>query len=112
LATATPFCWPTTAWCRSARIFATAFAVAEEIEFVAQIYYQTLIAGDPKILTEAQMSEVLKKFKTYGPIETVISLEPGRCLSAPGAGVFKGPLSSPVCFTPELHSIRHRYQVF
>jgi L-fuculose-phosphate aldolase len=45
---------------------ATAFAVAEEIEFVAQIYYQTLIAGDPKILTEAQMSEVLKKFKTYG----------------------------------------------
>jgi L-fuculose-phosphate aldolase len=45
---------------------ATAFTVAEEIEFVAQIYYQTLIAGDPKILTEAQMSEVLKKFKTYG----------------------------------------------
>ncbi len=42
-----------------------AFNVAEEIEFVARIYYQTLTVGEPKILTEAQMDEVLVKFKHY-----------------------------------------------
>ncbi len=44
----------------------TAFAVAEEIEFVARIYYQTLLAGEPKILSSLQMQEVLAKFETYG----------------------------------------------
>jgi L-fuculose-phosphate aldolase len=43
-----------------------AFNVAEEIELVARIYYQTLVAGEPKILSETQMAEALKKFKTYG----------------------------------------------
>ena len=43
-----------------------AFSVAEEIEFVARIYYQTLAVGDPKILSDNQMAEVLEKFKTYG----------------------------------------------
>jgi L-fuculose-phosphate aldolase len=45
---------------------ASAFTVAEEIEFVARIYYQTLLAGEPKILSATQMKEVLAKFKTYG----------------------------------------------
>lgn len=48
------------------RTIAAAFNVAEEIEFVARIYYQTLVAGDPKILSQDQMDEVLQKFKTYG----------------------------------------------
>ena len=43
-----------------------AFTVAEEIEFVARIYYQTLTVGQPQVLNEAQMAEVLEKFKTYG----------------------------------------------
>ncbi len=43
-----------------------AFNVAEEIELVARIYYQTLVAGEPKILSDAQMDEVLEKFKWYG----------------------------------------------
>lgn len=43
-----------------------AFNVAEEIEFVARIYYQTLVAGDPRILTEAQMDAALVKFESYG----------------------------------------------
>ncbi len=43
-----------------------AFNVAEEIELVARIYYQTLVAGEPKILSERQMDEVLEKFKGYG----------------------------------------------
>jgi L-fuculose-phosphate aldolase len=44
----------------------TAFDVAEEIEFVAKIYYQTLCIGKPKILNDIQMEEVLRKFETYG----------------------------------------------
>lgn len=43
-----------------------AFNVAEEIELVAQIYYQTLLAGTPKILSASQMDEVMEKFKDYG----------------------------------------------
>lgn len=43
-----------------------AFNIAEEIEFVAQVYYQTLTVGDPKLLSREQMEEVLVKFKSYG----------------------------------------------
>lgn len=43
-----------------------AFNIAEEIEFVARIYYQTLSAGKPKLLSEEKMAVVLEKFKTYG----------------------------------------------
>ena len=44
----------------------TAFAIAEEIEFVARIYYQTKSIGNPVILPEEEMDTVLEKFKTYG----------------------------------------------
>lgn len=44
----------------------TAFAVAEEIEFVARIYYQTKSIGNPIILPDEEMETVLEKFKTYG----------------------------------------------
>lgn len=43
-----------------------AFAVAEEIEFVARIYYQCLSVGEPRLLSDKQMELVLEKFKTYG----------------------------------------------
>lgn len=43
-----------------------AFAVAEEVEFVARIYHLTLSIGRPNILSGGQMAEVLEKFKTYG----------------------------------------------
>ena len=47
-----------------------AFNVAEEIELVARIYYQALVAGEPRILSTRQMDEVLEKFKSYGrPME-------------------------------------------
>jgi L-fuculose-phosphate aldolase len=45
---------------------ATAFAVAEEIELVARIYYQSRCIGDPAILSDAEMATVCEKFKTYG----------------------------------------------
>ena len=44
----------------------TAFAAAEEIEFVARIYYQTRSIGHPVILSDEEMDTVLEKFKTYG----------------------------------------------
>jgi L-fuculose-phosphate aldolase len=45
---------------------ATAFAVAEEIELVARIYYQARSIGAPVILPDAEMAKVCEKFKTYG----------------------------------------------
>lgn len=43
-----------------------AFAAAEEIEFVARIYYQARSIGKPVILPEKEMETVIEKFKTYG----------------------------------------------
>ena len=44
----------------------TAFAVADEIELVARIYYQAKSIGEPVILPEEEMSSVIQKFATYG----------------------------------------------
>jgi L-fuculose-phosphate aldolase len=44
----------------------TAFAAAEEIELVARIYYQAKCIGEPIILSDAEMANVVEKFKTYG----------------------------------------------
>jgi L-fuculose-phosphate aldolase len=43
-----------------------AFCVAEEIEFVARIYYQALTVGKPVILQEEEMEKVIEKFAGYG----------------------------------------------
>ncbi len=45
---------------------AHAFAVAEEIELVARIWYQTRCAGGGRIIPDEEMERVLEKFKTYG----------------------------------------------
>ena len=45
---------------------ATAFAVAEEIELVARIYYQSKCIGEPVILPQEEMVKVIQKFGTYG----------------------------------------------
>ncbi|MBN2645766.1 MAG: L-fuculose-phosphate aldolase [Desulfuromonadaceae bacterium] len=48
-----------------------AFNVAEEIELVARLYYQTRSVGEPVLVPEVEMTRVLEKFKTYGqPDET------------------------------------------
>ena len=44
----------------------TAFAVAEEIELVARIYYQTKSIGEPVILDKGEMDRVIEKFTMYG----------------------------------------------
>ena len=44
-----------------------AFNTAEEIEFVARLYYLTRVAGKPKLLSDDEMDRVIEKFKDYGP---------------------------------------------
>jgi L-fuculose-phosphate aldolase len=43
-----------------------ALALAVEVDGLAQIYYQCLLAGEPEVLDDAEMERVLEKFKTYG----------------------------------------------
>jgi L-fuculose-phosphate aldolase len=44
----------------------SAFTVAEEIEFVAQIYCQAKSVGTPQILSDKEMSTVIARFADYG----------------------------------------------
>lgn len=43
-----------------------AFAVAEEIELVARIYYQARAVGRPVVLPDEEMRRVMEKFRSYG----------------------------------------------
>ncbi len=42
-----------------------ALAVATEVEFLCELYWRTLAAGEPQILSAQQMHEVKQKFKGY-----------------------------------------------
>lgn len=48
------------------KTIAAAFAVAEELELVARIYYQTKCIGEPVILSNEEMITIGERFKTYG----------------------------------------------
>lgn len=43
-----------------------ALAIAQEIELLCEQYLMALQTGEPHILSDEEMDEVLKKFKTYG----------------------------------------------
>lgn len=43
----------------------TAFAITEEIEFCAEIYYHSKCIGDPVILPDSEMDVVAEKLKRY-----------------------------------------------
>ncbi len=43
-----------------------ALALATEVEQLAQMYYQCLLAGEPVIIDDGEMQTVLEKFKSYG----------------------------------------------
>ena len=47
-----------------------ALNTAEEVEFVARIYYQAKCAGSPVLLSDGEMDVVIEKFKTYGRART------------------------------------------
>jgi L-fuculose-phosphate aldolase len=42
-----------------------AFSIAQEVEFLCEIYWRTLSAGEPHILTAQQMHAVREKFTDY-----------------------------------------------
>jgi L-fuculose-phosphate aldolase len=44
----------------------SALATAREIEIVAGIYLRALAVGEPLVLSESEMAEVVLKFETYG----------------------------------------------
>jgi len=48
-----------------------AFNVAEELELVARLYYQTKCIGTPKILSDQEMEVVIKKFSNYGQPQSI-----------------------------------------
>lgn len=48
-----------------------AFNVAEEIELVARLYYQSRCIGQPVILSDQEMEIVSQKFKTYGQPQSI-----------------------------------------
>ena len=46
-----------------------AFNTAEEIEFVAEVYWRAKAIGDPVILSEDEMVLMEEKFKSYGQVK-------------------------------------------
>jgi len=48
-----------------------AFNVAEELELVSRLYYQTLCIGKPQILPDLEMEVIVNKFQTYGQPQTL-----------------------------------------
>lgn len=44
----------------------SAYALARELEFVAELQYRALCAGEPNVLSEAQMAAAAERFRTYG----------------------------------------------
>ena len=48
----------------------SAFSLARNCEYIARLQYQAMNIGTPNVLNEAQMEEVMKKFKTYGQPNT------------------------------------------
>ncbi len=45
---------------------AKAFSLAVNMEFCAEIQYRTMSIGEPCILSDEQMADVMERFKTYG----------------------------------------------
>ncbi len=46
-----------------------AFNTAEEVEFVAEVYWRAKAIGEPVILPEAEMNLMAEKFKSYGQVK-------------------------------------------
>lgn len=43
-----------------------AYQVAQEVEYVAELYYRAKTIGEPNIIDPEEMQKVIKKFETYG----------------------------------------------
>jgi L-fuculose-phosphate aldolase len=58
-----------------ANSLAQALWLAGEVEALCQQYWAALAVGEPVVLSDAQMSTVLKRFKTYGRQPNALSAE-------------------------------------
>jgi L-fuculose-phosphate aldolase len=56
---------------------ASALALAVEVEALAEQYWRALQIGEPTLLSDAEMTVVIEKFRTYGKSERA-SVPPGR----------------------------------
>ena len=45
---------------------ASAFSLANNMEYIAKLQYRAMCIGQPQILTDEQMAVVMEKFKSYG----------------------------------------------
>lgn len=43
-----------------------AFALAQSMEFTAELQWRAMAVGTPNVLTDSQMAEALERFQTYG----------------------------------------------
>jgi L-fuculose-phosphate aldolase len=43
-----------------------ALALAVDVEYLAEVYWRILQAGNPTVLEESEMDRVLARFATYG----------------------------------------------
>lgn len=48
----------------------SAFSVAKDIEFIAKLYYRAKSIGQPVLISDERMDEVIEKFGTYGQLRT------------------------------------------
>ena len=44
----------------------SAYGLARNMEYIAELQYRAMCIGQPNILTDEQMAEVMEKFKSYG----------------------------------------------
>lgn len=44
----------------------SAYSLACNMEYIAELQYRAMCIGTPRVLSDAEMAEVMEKFKTYG----------------------------------------------
>ena len=44
----------------------SAFGLAKNLEYIAELQYRALCIGKPNVLSKAEMDEVFESFKSYG----------------------------------------------
>ena len=44
----------------------SAYGLARNMEYIAELQYRAMCIGQPNVLTDEQMAEVMEKFKSYG----------------------------------------------
>lgn len=47
----------------------SAYSLASNMEYVAELQYRTMCIGTPNVLSDAEMANVMERFKTYGQSE-------------------------------------------